>query len=132
MELDATTKASKILIVDDQDSIREITRALLKEMGFFRIALAEDGAEALAKLQRMPFDLVICDMNMPRMSGLEVLRAARAIPHLRRVKFLMLTANSDPDSVKGAVQAGISGYVLKPFQPATLADKILQVLTRRD
>jgi two-component system chemotaxis response regulator CheY len=131
MELDAATKGSKILIVDDQPYIREITRALLKDMGLFRIALAEDGAEALGKLQRMPFDLVICDMNMPKMSGLELLRVARAIPHLRRVKFLMLTANSDPESVRGAVEAGISGYVLKPFQPATLADKVLQVLTKR-
>lgn len=131
MEIDADLRGSRFLIVDDQQAIRDITRALLRDLGFFRIALAVDGADALAKLQRMPFDLVICDLNMPRMSGLELLRVARATDQLRRLKFLMLTADADPDSVREAVRAGICGYVIKPFQPASLADKILQVLRQK-
>ncbi len=118
-----------VLIVDDYKTMLRIIRNLLKQIGFSNVDEATDGVEALSKLRAGTFGLVISDWNMAPMTGLELLQAVRAEPKLKTLPFIMITAESKTENVVAAKQAGVSNYIVKPFNAETLQGKIEKVLT---
>jgi len=119
--------ALKVMIVDDQQTMRSLVRNGLREIGVSDMREAVDGEDALRQLLSMPVNLVISDFNMPKLDGLGLLRAIRAAPQLRSTGFIMLTGRADSDLVKRAVQFGVNNYLVKPFTVATLRQKIEDV-----
>lgn len=117
-----------ILIVDDYRTMLKIIRNLLKQLGFTNVEEAVDGSEALGKLREGEFDLVISDWNMEPMTGLELLKEVRADDRLRAVPFIIITAESKIENVVAAKEAGVSNYIVKPFNAATLKAKLTSVL----
>ncbi len=113
-----------ILIVDDQSTMRTLIRGMLGKMGFVSLDEADDGDVALNKIKQETYDLVISDVHMPRMSGLEFLKQARSIEALSRVPFLMVTTESGKSAVLEAIKLKVNGYIVKPFTPETLQEKL--------
>ncbi|MBW2058923.1 MAG: chemotaxis response regulator CheY [Deltaproteobacteria bacterium] len=120
----------KILVVDDFATMRRIIKNVLREIGYNNIVEADDGATALPKLRTDTIDFVIADWNMPNMTGLELLKAVRSDEALKDIPFLMVTAEAQKDNIIEAIQAGVSNYVVKPFTPETLREKIAQTLAK--
>lgn len=120
--------AIKVLVVDDQSSVRQMTRMTLEELGFRHIHEAENGVQAMETASVQPLDLIISDYNMPEMDGLGLLRAVRGHPVARKVPFILLTGRGDRELVVKAAQAGVNNYLVKPFTSAILRDKIEQVI----
>ena len=120
----------KILVVDDFSTMRRIVRNLLKELGFANVEEAEDGAVALQKLQEGGFDFVVTDWNMPNIDGLQLLQAIRSNPALSHLPVLMITAEAKKENIIAAAQAGASGYIVKPFTAATLAEKLQKIFDK--
>jgi two-component system chemotaxis response regulator CheY len=118
----------RVLVVDDLGSARKILRKLLEEIGSFDIDEAADGAQALKKLQTEQFDLVISDWEMPKMKGIELLEALRQDSKFTQLPFIMITANRTREGVIKASNSGVSDYISKPFDSATLKRKIDAVL----
>ena len=123
-------KNMHILIVDDYNTMLRIMRNLLRQLDFTNVEEATDGEQALAALRRTPFDLVISDWNMLPMTGLELLRNVRSDEKLRRIPFIMVTAESKTENVITAKQAGVSNYIVKPFNAETLRMKIESVFPK--
>ncbi len=115
-------KELKFLVVDDFSTMRRIVRNLLKELGFNNVEEAEDGVDALNKLQAGGYGFVISDWNMPNMDGLELLKTIRADGAMSALPVLMVTAEAKKENIIAAAQAGASGYVVKPFTAATLCN----------
>jgi two-component system chemotaxis response regulator CheY len=120
--------AYKVMIVDDQFSVRQITRNTLEQLGIRHIFEAEQGKEAFEKVALQPVDLIISDYNMPEMDGMELLRAVRGSPAMRKIPFILLTGRGDRELVVKAAQAGVNNYLVKPFTAQILRDKIEQVV----
>jgi two-component system chemotaxis response regulator CheY len=117
-----------ILIVDDFKTMRKIVQTVLKQLGYVNFREAENGAEGLQLLKTHPdIDFVVSDWNMPKMTGLELLQAVRADAQLKHLPFLMVTAEADKANIVAAVQAGVSNYIVKPFNPATMKDKLERI-----
>ena len=125
----AMDKNMNVLIVDDYKTMLRIIRNLLKQLEFDNVEEATDGAEALAKLRAGSFGLVISDWNMQPMTGLDLLKEVRADARLKDLPFIMITAESKTENVVAAKQAGVSNYIVKPFNAETLREKIEKVLT---
>ena len=121
-------KNTQVLIVDDYKTMLRIIRNLLKQLGFENVDEANDGQEALVKLRNGNFGLVISDWNMAPMTGLDLLKEVRADPKLKNMPFIMITAESKTENVAAAKQAGVSNYIVKPFNAETLRDKIEKVM----
>ncbi len=117
-----------ILIVDDYKTMLRIIRNLLKQLGFNNVDEATDGSAALQKLRDKPYGLVISDWNMEPMTGLELLKEVRADGKLNGLPFIMITAESKTDNVVAAKQAGVSNYIVKPFNAETLKTKLATVV----
>ena len=117
----------RILVVDDFASMRNIIKGLLNQIGFQNIEEAKDGSTALEKLKIGKFDLVICDWNMPKVPGIEVLKAVRNDPRLKDLPFLMVTAEAKKDYIIEAVKAGVTQYIVKPFTAETLRKKLEKI-----
>ena len=117
-----------ILIVDDYKTMLRIIRNLLKQLGFDNVDEATDGSAALQKLRQKDFALVISDWNMEPMTGLQLLREIRADIRLKDTPFIMVTAESKTENVISAKAAGVSNYIVKPFNAATLKMKLSAVL----
>ncbi len=117
-----------VLIVDDYKTMLRIIRNLLKQIDFENVEEASDGNEALGKLRDGNFGLVISDWNMEPMTGLELLQHVRADAKLKSLPFIMVTAESKTENVIAAKQAGVSNYIVKPFNAETLKGKIEKVL----
>ncbi len=120
----------RFLIVDDFSTMRRIIRNLLKESGFANAEEAEDGAVALRMLQNGHFDFVVSDINMPNMNGFQLLAEIKKDDRLKRLPFLLVTAEARKEDIVLAAQQGASGYIVKPFTKATLEDKVLNILKR--
>lgn len=120
----------KILVVDDFSTMRRIIRNLLRDLGFNNTQEADDGVTALPMLQAGSFDLLITDWNMPGMRGIDLLKAVRSDDKLRGLPVLMVTAESKRDQIVEAAQAGVNGYVVKPFTVRTLEEKINRIFER--
>jgi len=121
-------KNMPILIVDDYKTMLRIIRNLLKQLGFDNVDDATDGSGALSKLRDKEFELVISDWNMEPMSGLQLLKEVRADVKLKKIPFIMITAESKSENVIAAKEAGVSNYIVKPFNAATLKGKLAAVL----
>ena len=117
-----------ILVVDDYKTMLRILRNLLRQLNFSNIAEAENGAEALQKLRETSFGLVVSDWNMEPMTGIQLLREVRADPKLKHIPFVMITAESKSENVIAAKEAGVSNYIVKPFNAETLKSKLVSVL----
>ena len=121
-------KNMSILIVDDYKTMLRIIRNLLKQLGFNNVDEAIDGSSALTKLRDKDYGLVISDWNMEPMSGLQLLKEVRADVKLKEIPFIMITAESKSENVIAAKEAGVSNYIVKPFNAATLKGKLSTVL----
>ena len=117
-----------ILIVDDYKTMLRIIRNLLKQLGFNNVDEATDGSAALQKLRDKEYSLVISDWNMEPMSGMQLLTEVRADTKLKDLPFIMITAESKTENVIAAKEAGVSNYIVKPFNAATLKTKLSAVL----
>ena len=117
----------RILVVDDFITMRRIIKGSLKKIGFNNVIEAEDGSMALTEMKKEKVDLVISDWNMPHMTGIELLKAIRKDEHLKDVPFIMVTAEGQRENVLNAVHEGVNNYVIKPFTPEILAEKIKKV-----
>lgn len=122
----------KILIVDDFSTMRRIIKNLLRDLGFNNTQEADDGLTALPKLQAGGFDFLVTDWNMPGMQGIDLLKAVRADPNLASLPVLMVTAEAKKEQIVEAAQAGVNGYIVKPFTAATLKEKIDKIFERID
>jgi len=118
----------KILIVDDYNTMLRILKNLLKQLGFHNVKDALDGTQALSMLNSEKFDFIISDWNMEPMTGIELLREVRKSDKLKHIPFIMITAESKTEKVITAKQAGVSNYIVKPFNAETLKGKIASVL----
>ena len=120
----------KILIVDDFSTMRRIIKNLLRDLGFSNTQEADDGATALPMLKAGDFDFLVTDWNMPGMTGIELLKQVRADEKLATLPVLMVTAEAKRDQIIEAAQAGVSGYVVKPFTAQVLKEKIDKIFER--
>lgn len=118
----------KILAVDDSPAMRRIIINTLRRAGFEDVTEAIDGKDALAKLSKSEFNLVITDWNMPEADGLEFVSSLRKSKKLCRIPILMVTARSVKEDILEAMTAGVNNYIVKPFTPQRLRDKIAQTL----
>ena len=119
--------ALKPLVVDDQMSIRALVKQSLKSIGVTDVVEAGDGEDALRQMLQRPRNLIISDFNMPKLDGLQLLRAVRAHPPISKTAFVMLTGRADDDLVKRAYQFGVNNYLVKPFTVDTLRTKLEEI-----
>ncbi len=118
----------KVLVVDDFATMRRILKNILKQLGFKNLVEADDGTTAWDVLEEQKIDLVLADWNMPKMTGLELLKKVRASENYAKVPFLMVTAEAQKQNVIEAVQAGVSNYVVKPFTAEAISEKLEKIL----
>ena len=118
----------KVLVVDDFATMRRILKNILKQLGFTNIVEADDGTTAMEELKKNNYDLIISDWNMPKMTGLELLKRVRSDEALKGIPFLMVTAEAQKQNVIEAVQAGVSNYVVKPFTAEAISEKLNKIL----
>ncbi len=123
-------KDMNILIVDDFSTMRRIIKNLLRELGFTNTSEADDGQTALPMLKTGKFDFLVTDWNMPGMDGLALLKSVRADDELSQIPVLMVTAEAKREQIVVAAEAGVNGYVVKPFTAATLKEKIEKIFQR--
>ncbi len=123
-------KNMKILIVDDFSTMRRIIKNLLRDLGYNNTSEADDGHTALPMLQNGNYDFLVTDWNMPIMPGIDLLRAVRADPRIKDLPVLMVTAEAKREQIVEAAQAGVNGYIVKPFTAETLREKIDRIFER--
>ncbi|MGZ3772285.1 MAG: response regulator [Pseudobdellovibrionaceae bacterium] len=126
-------KNSKILLCDDMVMIRSLVKKSLIELGYKNLFEAADGKEALNLIKaeqskNEPFDLVFMDWNMPNMSGIEVVQICKKDPHLSNIPFIMISAERDHKNIVQALNSGVVDYIMKPFSPAVLSNKITKIV----
>jgi two-component system chemotaxis response regulator CheY len=121
-------KNMRILVVDDFLTMRRIVINLLRQLGFANVTEAADGKLALEKVKTEKIDLIISDWNMPNMTGIDFLRQVRSEEALKGIPFIMVTAEGKKENVIAAVQAGVNNYIVKPFNAATLKEKMVKVI----
>ena len=126
----ALDKNMKVLVVDDFSTMRRIVKNLLRDLGFTNIQEADDGSTALPMLQGGDFEFVVTDWNMPGMQGIDLLKAIRADSSLAHIPVLLITAEAKKEQIVMAAQAGVNGYIVKPFTAATLKTKLDKIFER--
>lgn len=124
----AVNKNMKILVVDDFLTMRRIIINLLRQLGFNNVTEAADGQQAWQRMQDGDIDLIVSDWNMPNMTGIEFLKHVRADEKFKKTPFIMVTAEGKKENVIAAVHAGVSNYIVKPFNAATLKEKMSKVI----
>ena len=127
---DALNKNMKILVVDDFSTMRRIIKNLLRDLGFTNVSEADDGLTALPMLQNGDYDFVVTDWNMPGMQGIDLLREIRKDDSLKHMPVMMVTAEAKKEQIVAAAQAGVNGYIVKPFTAATLKGKLEKIFER--
>lgn len=125
-------KDIKILVVDDFSTMRRIIKNLLRDLGFQNITEADDGKTALPILKQGGIDFLVTDWNMPEMTGIELIAEVRNDPNLAHIPILMVTAEAKREQIIAAAQAGVNGYVVKPFTATVLKEKIEKIFERLD
>ncbi|MEI6895873.1 MAG: chemotaxis response regulator CheY [Psychromonas sp.] len=120
----------KVLIVDDFSTMRRIIKNLLRDLGFTNTFEADDGNTALPMLKEGGFEFVVTDWNMPIMQGIDLLKEIRKDPKLKHLPVLMVTAEAKREQIIEAAQAGVNGYIVKPFTAGTLKEKLDKVFER--
>ncbi|ACS80653.1 MULTISPECIES: chemotaxis response regulator CheY [Maridesulfovibrio] len=118
----------KVLVVDDFATMRRIIKNILRQIGFTNIVEADDGTTAWETLNKDDsIQFIVSDWNMPQMTGIELLRKVRASEEFADIPFLMVTAEAQQENIIEAVQAKVSNYIVKPFTPDTLGQKINKI-----
>ncbi|WP_419788082.1 chemotaxis response regulator CheY [Pseudodesulfovibrio sp.] len=117
----------RVLVVDDFSTMRKIIKNILRQLGFNNIVEADDGSTAWETLNKDNIDFIVSDWNMPNMSGIELLRKVRGSEEYGDIPFLMVTAEAQQENIIEAVQAKVSNYIVKPFTPETLGQKIAKI-----
>jgi two-component system chemotaxis response regulator CheY len=125
-------QSTSFLVVDDFPTMRRAIKNVLQDLGYTNVTEADDGIAALPLLKHGNFDFLITDWNMPGMSGLELLRQVRADEGLAKLPVLMLTAEAERARIVKAMQAGVTGYMVKPFTTSALREKIAKMLSVDD
>jgi len=125
-------KDIKILVVDDFSTMRRIIKNLLRDLGFNNVVEADDGKTALPILQQGGIQFLVTDWNMPGMTGIDLVKVVRADPNLKSIPILMVTAEAKREQIIAAAQAGVNGYVVKPFTAAVLKEKLEKIFQRID
>jgi len=120
----------KILVVDDFSTMRRIIKNLLRDLGLTNTYEADDGQTALPMLKEGDFDFVVTDWNMPGMQGIDLLKHIRADDNLKHLPVLMVTAEAKREQIIAAAQAGVNGYIVKPFTAGTLKEKLDKIFQR--
>lgn len=120
----------KILIVDDFSTMRRIVKNLLRDLGFNNTVEADDGLTAIPILKKGGIDFVVTDWNMPGMQGIDLLKHIRADADSKHLPVLMITAEAKREQIVEAAQAGVNGYIVKPFTAATLKEKLNKIFER--
>jgi len=120
---------TKFLVVDDYLSMRRMVKSVLNDLGYSNVTEADDGSTALPLLRDGEFDFLITDWNMPGMAGLDLLKAVRANERLAKLPVLMVTAEAKREQIVEAVQAGVNGYIIKPFTAEVLKEKLAKILS---
>jgi len=123
-------KNMKILVVDDFSTMRRIIKNLLRELEFTNLDEADDGQTAWPKLKAGGYDFLVTDWNMPGMTGIDLLKTVRSTPETANMPVLLVTAESKREQIIEAAQAGVNGYIIKPFTAATLKEKIDKIFAR--
>ncbi len=126
---------TRFLVVDDFQTMRKIVKKVLGELGYTNVAEADDGKTAWplieqAKNQGAPFEVIISDWNMPGMSGIDLLKHCKADARFKAIPFVLVTAESEQKNILEAAKAGVSDYIVKPFNAATLKEKLTKVFNR--
>lgn len=121
-------ESKHVLFVEDSPTMRRIIANSLQRLGFASIIEAENGVDALSKLEGKQIDLVVTDWNMPEMNGAELVKTLRAMPEFLQTPIVMITTRGMKDDVMTAMKLGVNGYVIKPFTPDVLRTKLEQVL----
>ena len=116
-----------VMIVDDFATMRRIVKNILTQLGFKNFVEADDGSVAWEMLQKQPADFIVSDWNMPKMTGIDLLKKVRADDKLQETPFLMVTAEAQKENIIEAVKARVSNYIVKPFTPETLGEKIEKI-----
>mgnify|MGYP006170664769 FL=1 len=129
-KIDEKFQALSVLVVDDMDVIRNLVSACLKELGVRKVFLAPNGSVAWSQLQNTPIDIIICDWDMPQVSGLELLKLVRESKKYRDIPFLMLTATTEKEKVVDALESGVSDFLSKPFAPKDLEYRVIKLLRK--
>ncbi len=119
---------TKVLVVDDFANMRRIIKGILKQLGFNNIVEAEDGSAALKEFKRNRIGLILSGWDMPRMTGLDLLKAVRSDENLKDIPFIMVTAQGQKEDILEAAKAGVSNYIGKPFTSETLSETIKRTL----
>jgi len=119
----------KILIVDDFSTMRRIIKNILKQLGYSNIIEADDGSSALTLLKKDKIDFIVSDWNMPKMSGLDLLKVIRSDEKLKSIPFLMVTAEAQKEKIMKALQEGVDNYIVKPFTAEILKEKIDKIFS---
>lgn len=128
----AINRDMRILVVDDFSTMRRIVKNLLQELGFSNFQEAEDGVQAWATIEaNNGFDFIVSDWNMPNMTGIDLLRKVRADDRFKTSPFLLITAEAKRSQILEAAEAGVDGYIVKPFTAATLNEKIAKIFEGR-
>lgn len=122
----------KILLIDDSGTMRKIQRNVLNQMGYDDILEAENGEDAIFKMKEVNFaiDLILCDWNMPKMDGLTFVKKINSVPNLARIPVIMVTTEGEKEKVLAALQAGAKSYVVKPFTPELLTQRIREIMEK--
>lgn len=123
-------KDMTVLVVDDFATMRRIIRNILRDLEFKKILEAEDGTAAVDILKTQKVDLIISDWNMPKMTGLELLKWVRSNEDTKDIPFLMVTAEAQKENVIEAIKAKVSNYIVKPFTAQTLAEKLEKIIPK--
>ena len=121
-------KNMRILVVDDAQTMRRIIVNLLRQLGFTNMIEADDGSTGWERMQAEHVDFVISDWNMPKMTGIDFLKLVRTSEKYKATPFIMVTAEGKRENVLAAVEAGVSNYIVKPFNAATLKEKLVKVV----
>jgi two-component system chemotaxis response regulator CheY len=123
-------KKINILIVDDMEAIRSMIKACLRELGVAKITSTFNGEEAWKIIQNQQIDMIVCDWDMPKTTGLELLQLVRSKEETNHIPFLMLTASNEKGRVISALEAGVNDYLSKPFQPKELEFRVIKLLRK--
>jgi two-component system chemotaxis response regulator CheY len=129
---DQRRRRIRFLIVDDHAGSRGLVKSVLTQSGFTRVKACENGSEALKYLLEQEVDIVVCDWNMPVMTGIELLEQVRSHEKVKDLPFIMLTAQQQQNEVVMAFSQGVSDYIIKPFTPETLLNKVKRVLKKNN
>ena len=120
----------RVLVVDDFPTMRRILKNVLNQINMYNTLEAGNGKEALDLLRKEKIDLIICDLLMPEMTGMELLQACKDDPQISQIPFIMVTAEAQKKAVMEAIKAGVDNYITKPFTPERLADAIRKVMAK--